>query len=76
MSKPKPPERLLIRTRGGPHHGTEVSDVERTPWPLPDVLPGDDGVYRKVSESQLPPQPFGSVLVRGAEYQWRAGETS
>lgn len=65
-------ERFLIRTDGGPTPGTRsVFESATWTWPLPARLPGLGGVYVKVRESGLPPQPEGSRVVRGAEYEWR-----
>lgn len=66
------PEVFLIRATGGPHEGTRVITADQMPWPLPDTLPAGaaGGVYRKVSESGLPPQPADSRVKRGAEYRW------
>lgn len=68
-------EPFLIRATGGPAAGDRVirdGDLGLS-WPLPEFLPaaaGDDGRYRKVGESVLPPQTEGSHLVRGAEYEY------
>lgn len=70
-------ERFLIRMIGGPHPGTRIlndptppSVTETWTWPLPDELAGEGGAYRKVSESQLPPMPGASRVLRGAQYHW------
>jgi len=70
-------EQFLIKTVGGPQEGVRVADTEDTrfdwSWPLPDVLMYDEtGHYVKVSESDLPPQERKSVIMRGAEYEWRS----
>lgn len=59
--------RYLMRTIGGPFPGDRVSPG---PWPLPDSLsvPGEDGAYVKVRESQLTDDLPG--VMRGAEYEW------
>ena len=66
-------ERFLVRFEGGPHPGTWSTGPHRE-WPLPDLLPPQDGSaggeYVKVSESQLPPIDFPG-LMRGAHYRWR-----
>lgn len=71
-------ERFLIRTIGGPLPATRVIEAAEMSWPLPETLddPEGRGHYRKVSESQLPPQPEGSHVMRGAEYEWVPGEDS
>ena len=71
------PERFLIRTEGGPCDGeTRIADSDGLggwTWPLPDVLKYDaSGQYVKVGESDLPPQPEDSRVLRGAQYEWRA----
>lgn len=65
----EPAERFLLRTVGGPAEGTRVVPG---PWPLPDELQAAQfgGVYRKRSESDLPPQADDSHVMRGAEYEW------
>jgi hypothetical protein len=65
-------EEFLIRTNGGPKPGTRVVPEDVYPWPLPEVLaiPGEPGYYKKKSESQLPPMPADSRVLRGAEYEW------
>lgn len=77
------PERFLLRFCGGQFAGTHIvregevylyaSTTEPETywsWPLPDHLVAPGGIYRKVAESQLPPQPADSHVVRGAEYEW------
>lgn len=59
-------ERYLIRTLDGPVEGTRWAPPDWT-WPLPDILDTPQGVYRKVSESQLPPH---EGIARGAAYQF------
>jgi len=65
-------ETFLMRFVGGPAGG-ETRVVEPGGplhgWPLPDVVEGNGGEYRKVGESQLGPTPG---ILRGAEYQWEA----
>ncbi len=68
------PERFLVRTQGGPRPGTRVTDGWT--WPLPDLLLAEDGCYVKKQESDLPPQPEGSRLMRGAEYEWQPGDAT
>ena len=69
------PERFLIRTEGGPHPDTYVTDDDHPmSWPLPDFLADEGGWYAKVAESSLPPQEPGSRVMRGATYEWRPGE--
>ena len=64
-------EQFLMRFNGGPYPGTRVTPADTMTWPLPDEIPvAGIGLYRKTSESQLPPQPEGSHLIRGAEYVW------
>ena len=65
-------EKVLFRLNGGPFAGTRVADTEVMPWPLPDALPDPEerGVYLKQHESQLPPQPADSRVLRGVEYEW------
>lgn len=44
-------------------------------WPLPDeweVVLNPEGIYRKVSESQLTEDHEG--VARGAQYEWRLAE--
>jgi hypothetical protein len=70
------PERYLLRTEGGPFAGeTRVAGDPDSPsmtWPLPPVLEYDrTGQYVKVRESDLPPMPDGSGVLRGATYEWR-----
>jgi hypothetical protein len=80
-------EMFFLRTVGGPHPGDRYCTEGAVfgegavgfvvAWPLPEELPDMGGVYRKVSESQLPPMPEGSHVMRGAEYHWhREGEGS
>lgn len=64
------PEIFLIKTEGGPHPGTRITDETQYPWPLPGILGDTGGAYVKVSESNAAPQEPGSRLVRGALYQW------
>lgn len=69
-------ERYLLRTEGGPFAGeTRVANDPDGPsmtWPLPPVLEYDrTGQYVKVMESDLPPMPEESTLLRGATYEWR-----
>jgi hypothetical protein len=66
-------ERFLIRTDDGPTPGTRVVDDPSWLWPLPEVLtlPDGSGVYVKVCESQLGPQPRDAHVIRGAQYEWR-----
>ena len=68
------PEPLFIRTVGGPHPGTRVTDVSQFGWPLPGMLADAGGTYFKVSESNAPPQEEGSRLVRSALYRWMSDE--
>lgn len=69
-------EKFLIRTVGGPHAGQRIATADVMPWPLPNELPDPEGRgrYVKRSESQLPPQPPDSHVVRGAEYLWEGHE--
>lgn len=69
-------ERFLIRTVGGPFPGTRVASDNEYAWPLPDVLedPEMRGVYRKGTESKLPPQEPDSHIMRGAEYFWEPAD--
>jgi hypothetical protein len=67
---------FTIRCNGGPAEGTRfcnrLEDYGLS-WPLPEILtvPGSKGVYRKVSESQLPPEAAENPnLGVGAEYEW------
>jgi hypothetical protein len=66
------PEVFALRTIGGPFDGqTRMVTADLHPWPLPDEIEMIPDVrYRKVRESNLPPQPVKSVLKRGAEYQY------
>jgi len=69
-------EQFLIKAIGGPMPGTRVADsldeMRTQTWPLPDVLEYDEtGHYVKVRESSRPQQPRGSLILRGAEYEWR-----
>lgn len=71
-------EHFLIRTSGGPMPGGRVLDAESWSWPSPEVLPlpqdfAEQGEYRKVSNSQLPPTP-GTHVIRGAQYEWVPAE--
>lgn len=72
------PERFLLRTEGGPCDGeTRVADSENVywQWPLPAVLEYDGtGRYVKVLESDLPPQPEDSHVMRGATYRWESAD--
>ncbi len=63
---------FLLRTNGGPLDGeTRVVDPNVMPWPFPDELSVEGGVYRKVSESQLPSDAAANPHVGvGAEYEW------
>jgi hypothetical protein len=68
-------EPFLVRTEGGPCDGeTRVANFggsDDWTWPLPEVLPYDEtGRYVKYSESDRPPQPEGSRVLRGAAYRW------
>lgn len=69
-------ETFLIRTKGGPHPGDRYCKEGDewgfgvVAWPLPEKLPDHTGYYRKVSESQLPPQAPDSRVKRGAQYEW------
>jgi hypothetical protein len=63
-------ETFLVRTEGGPHPGTRMADEAEWPWPLPDQLNDEGGRYVKISESDLPPQPEESRVLRGARYRW------
>lgn len=64
-------EQFLIRLVNGPCPG-DLFTTKAT-WPLPDeLLPTPNGVYRKTSESQLPPQSEDSHILRGAAYHWCA----
>ena len=65
-------ERFLIRTEGGPNEGTRVA--EGWTWPLPELLLAEGGSYIKRGESGLPPQEAGSGVLRGAQYEWQAGD--
>lgn len=66
-------ELFLMRTVGGPCPGDWIAGSDVQPWPLPDMLSDPEwrGAYVKVRESQLDPQPSGSSVIRGAEYEWR-----
>ncbi len=69
---------FVIRCIGGPTPGTRMCDRLEDwglSWPLPDTLPVPsslgEGIYRKVSESQLPPDVAANPHVGvGAEYHW------
>jgi hypothetical protein len=69
---------FIIRCNGGPAPGTrscERLEDYGLSWPLPDTLdvPAGGGVYRKVSESQLPSEAAEHPNVGvGAEYEWDA----
>lgn len=68
-------ERFLLRTNGGPCDGeTRVANHQgrhEMDWPLPEVLKYDKtGYYAKVAESDIPPQPWDSPMLRGATYEW------
>jgi hypothetical protein len=65
-------EAFLIRTVGGPFPGDRI--CEGWSWPLPETLddPEQRGIYRKVSESDLPPQAANSHVMRGAQYEWES----
>jgi hypothetical protein len=70
-------EQFTVHTRGGPKPGDYVTNDVVMAWPLPDVMVVDEtaetesgGHYQKVSESDLPAQEPGSLLVRGAMYEW------
>jgi hypothetical protein len=64
-------EQFTLRTAGGPHAGTYLTDDTQTPWPLPDILVDDGGHYQKVSESSLPPiESDDAHMIRGAMYNW------
>ncbi len=65
-------ERFLVRAEGGPNGGTRVA--EGWTWPLPELLLAEGGSYIKRSESDLPPQDADSHVVRGAQYEWQAGD--
>jgi hypothetical protein len=62
----------LIRTEGGPHPGTRVTDTERDlfTWPLPEALADEGGQYIKISESRMPEDAESDNLMRGAVYKW------
>jgi len=66
------PEQFLIHSKDGPNPGSRLIDTWS--WPLPEILLADGGVYIKTSESQLPPMPPGTVLIRSAYYQWQEGD--
>ena len=68
------PERFLIRTTGGPNPGTRV--IGNWVWPLPFLVLAEGGQYIKTGESSLPPQDGDSHLLRGAEYDWQAGDAT
>lgn len=73
MTTPEPgQERFLLRTTGGPEPGTRIIDQQTTgyTWPLPDVIVTTGGEYHKTTESQLPPQPRDSHVLRGVTYDW------
>ena len=66
-------EEVLLRMSGGPYPGDRHGPVDELGgWPLPETLdvPEGGGVYRKVSESQLPDDAVGPNLIRGAQYEW------
>jgi hypothetical protein len=63
-------EVFLIRLEGGPCPGDRSAPSSVLPWPLPDALAAPGGVYRKVTESRLPPMPPDSHVMRGAQYVW------
>lgn len=71
---------FVIRFVGGPADGTRFCDRLEDyglSWPLPDTLdmPNEAGLYRKVSESQLPVEAAANPHVGvGAEYEWRLPE--
>lgn len=62
------PERLMVRTEGGPNPGTKLSD--KWDWPLPELLLADGGWYVKVSEGDL----YCEAATRGARYEWQPGD--
>lgn len=69
----KAPERFLVKFVGGPYHGDRITDETKISWPLPDSITiiEYNGTYRKISESDLPPQPGNeNHVVRGAQYEW------
>jgi hypothetical protein len=68
---------FAIKTTGGPVEGVRVvDDLSRfgLSWPLPDELPripGSNGVYKKVSQSELDPSVDQHPNVGlGVEYEW------
>jgi hypothetical protein len=68
---------FIVKCVGGPAEGVRICDdlaEYGLAWPLPDELPGTEslgGVYRKVSESQLPVEVASSPHVGvGAEFRW------
>lgn len=69
-------EQFRLRFMGGPCEGDITTTADGYEWPLPDELgiphlvEHEAGVYRKVRESNLPPQAPDSNLIRGAEYVW------
>lgn len=63
-------ETIHLNMSGGPHPGTLVTDVNITDWPPPGIMAEKYGVYIKISESNIPPQEAGSLMVRSANYKW------
>jgi hypothetical protein len=65
------PETFLVKLEGGDQPGTYTASSADMPWPLPDVLVGDEtGHYRKVSQSKLDAPIEG--LLRGVLYRWES----
>lgn len=70
------PEFELFRYQfiGGPQDGDIAVDSDHFPWPPPGIIKASGGRYIKVSQTdEIPQQPLGSPLARGATYIFRTG---